>query len=401
MPLKLQCSGSAQDHYAVLGIARTADEAQIRVAYKRTALAAHPDKGGSNEAFWAVSAAFETLSNPQERSIYDATIAHEEESGQPSAKRRALCAVEVRKAALQRLEAAISAMPRETRHKSLADLPSRVSKLLLEWMQSQKTVGPKGPTYTEEMAESSTEVYGVESSRAAKHSKRRSEELDGVGCQGVHKASSRSKGRNSQLYRAATCCLNLMFLSRSTSLEMALEYHAVFVLCRTTVVDLGSDVASPGVGILQQRIHQAISAACEVVGVSMVDLGLTYRPVLSAVALIGRQINGRATTDLAQALTQRDRLLAARCSGWPALREEWVRMLAERRSLEDAEAHVEAAMRSFLPKRAKIDARHTAHRMRKEQQVLAPNTPEIEEQRRKKELAAAVRAVQRTLDTNE
>ena len=45
------------------------------MAYKRQALAAHPDKGGCAEAFHAVTRAFETLYDAAARTRYDSRLA--------------------------------------------------------------------------------------------------------------------------------------------------------------------------------------------------------------------------------------------------------------------------------------------------------------------------------------
>ena len=61
--------------YSVLGVSPDATKDEIRVAYKRQALAAHPDKGGCAEAFHAVTRAFETLYDAAARSRYDSRVA--------------------------------------------------------------------------------------------------------------------------------------------------------------------------------------------------------------------------------------------------------------------------------------------------------------------------------------
>ncbi|CAE7218607.1 hyou1 [Symbiodinium sp. CCMP2592] len=53
--------------YTALGVSVSAGEADIRSAYRRRALATHPDKGGSAEAFRLVVKAFETLADPRRR----------------------------------------------------------------------------------------------------------------------------------------------------------------------------------------------------------------------------------------------------------------------------------------------------------------------------------------------
>ena len=61
--------------YSVLGVSPDATKDEIRVAYKRQALAAHPDKGGCAEAFHAVTRAFEMLYDAAARERYDGRLA--------------------------------------------------------------------------------------------------------------------------------------------------------------------------------------------------------------------------------------------------------------------------------------------------------------------------------------
>jgi hypothetical protein len=61
-----------EDFYSVLGVSTDATEAQLKRAYRLRSLKVHPDKkGGSVEAFQLVATAYETLSNPQKRQLYD------------------------------------------------------------------------------------------------------------------------------------------------------------------------------------------------------------------------------------------------------------------------------------------------------------------------------------------
>lgn len=60
------------DAYAVLGVAPTADDAQLRAAYRRAVRTAHPDAGAPAAAFHAVQAAWEQVRTPELRAAYDA-----------------------------------------------------------------------------------------------------------------------------------------------------------------------------------------------------------------------------------------------------------------------------------------------------------------------------------------
>ena len=64
-----------RDFYEVLGISKTASEAEIKKAYRKLARQYHPDvnqgKKEAEEKFKEISAAYEVLSNPEKRATYD------------------------------------------------------------------------------------------------------------------------------------------------------------------------------------------------------------------------------------------------------------------------------------------------------------------------------------------
>jgi hypothetical protein len=61
-----------EDFYSVLGVSTDATDAQLKRAYRLRSLKVHPDKkGGSVAAFQLVATAYETLSNPEKRQLYD------------------------------------------------------------------------------------------------------------------------------------------------------------------------------------------------------------------------------------------------------------------------------------------------------------------------------------------
>jgi DnaJ-class molecular chaperone len=56
-----------KDYYQILGVTRTASEAEIKTAYRRLASQHHPDKGGDTKKFQEVEEAYRVLSNPNTR----------------------------------------------------------------------------------------------------------------------------------------------------------------------------------------------------------------------------------------------------------------------------------------------------------------------------------------------
>jgi molecular chaperone DnaJ len=63
------------DFYAVLGVARDANDDEIKLAYRKLAMQYHPDRnGGSKEAeerFKSITEAYDVLREPQKRAAYD------------------------------------------------------------------------------------------------------------------------------------------------------------------------------------------------------------------------------------------------------------------------------------------------------------------------------------------
>jgi DnaJ-class molecular chaperone len=65
-----------KDFYAILGVSRTANETELKKAYRKLAMKWHPDKNPTNvetaqAKFQEISEAYTVLSDPQKRQLYD------------------------------------------------------------------------------------------------------------------------------------------------------------------------------------------------------------------------------------------------------------------------------------------------------------------------------------------
>ena len=54
-----------------MGVDKNAGAGEIKKAYFKLAKSAHPDKGGDPEKFKEIAGAYEILSDPEKRKIYD------------------------------------------------------------------------------------------------------------------------------------------------------------------------------------------------------------------------------------------------------------------------------------------------------------------------------------------
>jgi len=65
-----------EDYYKVMGVKKGATDAQIKKAFKKLAIKYHPDKNRDNpeaakQKFQEIANAYEVLSDPEKRRIYD------------------------------------------------------------------------------------------------------------------------------------------------------------------------------------------------------------------------------------------------------------------------------------------------------------------------------------------
>merc|ERR1712139_75221 len=74
--------------YAILGVDPDATDAEIKKAYRRTAMECHPDKGGDKEEFQELSNAYEKIMEQRHGADGPKKNAYDEEAAESAKKRK-------------------------------------------------------------------------------------------------------------------------------------------------------------------------------------------------------------------------------------------------------------------------------------------------------------------------
>eukprot|EP00435_Cladocopium_sp_Y103_P041997 s2729_g11.t1 len=354
------------DLYGLLGLSPSVSlgPADIRSAYRRSALQAHPDKGGSEEKFHAVLTAFEVLSCRTSRESYDSARSRGLSAADalaiatgrapdPATKRKS------NSAPLERLRQLLAKMGREQRQEALQKLPREVRDALVSYME--------GAASSKESAPASNAT-----SRNAAKALENGEEQTGTGTRGIGRGILR-QATSPPTYKASIFLPSLFVMSRpNPSLERVLQLHSALVRTRELVFD-GEDFTSA-------RFRQAFSEACREAELDADKelQNLTFTAIIPAYYEVNRQIKGRQTPDLNAAFALREQLLEAKAEGWPALRDVWIAIMQTAPeatghracSAEEAARIADAAWEAGIPARAKTEARR---------QLKAPKRKSVED----------------------
>lgn len=327
------------DLYAVLSLASSATFAEIRSAYRRAALVAHPDKGGRPEDFAALTGAFMTLSEEAARESYDRRRAVAPAVKMPPAAARR---GNLLRLALERLRRTLQRLESSERQSAITGMRPKARAALLNFMESAskldsaKTLARPEPEHS---AETAGELDGdcspmlaspTRSSSRLRSLKRRSGRL------GIQQSHSMQR----PLFRATLMFSNLKFWTRfQGDMGLALEHHILLVQIRQAAL-AGCGEGGP----TDDRIHDACTSVLEKAGTTAQGLGLRVQVELNVGHRPHRQYVGSPVVSLEDALAWRTRLLSARRLGWPSFRTVWSELLqhpsfVRRRPLSEAEAN--------------------------------------------------------------
>ena len=59
------------NYYDLLGVSKNASDKEIKTAFRKLAAKHHPDKGGDHKKFTELNEAYQILSDPEKKSMYD------------------------------------------------------------------------------------------------------------------------------------------------------------------------------------------------------------------------------------------------------------------------------------------------------------------------------------------
>lgn len=197
--------------------------------------------------------------------------------------------------ALAKLRRALECAPRELRQKSLQGLKPKVQAALLAFMDSGDCLVGRG---AKAQKWPSTPVHCRASTGA-------------LICSG-------------RLYRAQGFILNLRILTVQVQDRLqAKDFQQVLRLAREVALAR----ASSGTLIDAELFKEAFRSACLKHNMDLEAMGLAFRAEVSGGPYVKRDIWGRYSLDVAQALQDRGKLLEAKAHGWLALRNAWIEVL--------------------------------------------------------------------------
>lgn len=337
------------DYYSILGAQPSDDAMEIRTKYRQAALRLHPDKGGSSEAFQRLTVAFEVLSCPCARAVYNINQKQimmstkkakypanrvvkrqaAPNDADPGAKRqckqsrpRGSCrkdAANLQKCIalistpLRQLRDVLQHMKPDERRVSLQTLPPCVQAGLVLFMEKLQETSAKHPP---------TEVKTSPSCASVRNTSAAS------GITACPKTLTQTAGSR---YKAHAHMKALRFYARSyDNLEMALNHQMILVQIRQSLSQ--ASLENPRFWDDPKKAYQICSAVMDANATSEADLGLcTYIYLRAGHWLVQSRTIISPVMPLWEALQLHSRLLHARATSWQELRTEWVQLMQSKR----------------------------------------------------------------------
>lgn len=333
-----------RDLYGALNVSRNADATEIRLAYRRAVLSAHPDKGGTSEAFHSITAAFNVLSCPTARCLYEKEHDKQKQESQDVKKRgqKRRCDSATKESrivsdsnaashpnatctslahSLQCLRAVLQHTDKASRNTFISSMPLRVQSALIDFMK--KT--PENAAQLLECAEGNSQRMGS-------------------GCTRLGTSGTRSNAQLDIEY--------LRIYTRLVDLESAIEQQLLLAKVRERMIVASADKEFWN---RSQNVCHIFGSVLAEHNTSIDELGLSVYVEMRAPEWIANshRITSPVTT-LEEAVTLRSRFLHARSTSWELLRAAWIDVMQRgkySRSLEDSETRADQARQSFLEQR--------------------------------------------------
>lgn len=340
------------DLYAVLGISVSAGDAEIRSAYRRASLRAHPDKGGSVDQFHKVTFAFEVISDPAARDLYNqrrrCSVPHRNVCSDVQGKKRrppANASVfrpskhlrsrtapkqKMRRGeqTLQRLAAALQSVDAPQRRLVLASLGQHAQQALLSFMKGAASEARSSPADRHKTPRMKSQIYSFAAS---------------VGVRTIRHAQWTK-------YQASLQIRDLrLYTPEQLDLQAAIDDQIILVRIRNAMAAATlSDHHFWDDAFKQQVVYQRVLSENNTTDAK---LGLRAWVQMRCNRWLGQRCKvGSPVSSFDKALQVHARLHLADMTSWHTFRAEWVQLMLLRgkRSRAEAEAFVDTRRQSAV-----------------------------------------------------
>lgn len=335
------------DLYAVLGISVSAGDTEVRSAYRRASLRTHPDKGGSADQFHQVTLAFEVISDPAARDLYNQrrrckirrqaprsdvrrkkSSPHADFAGfRPSKHPRGTAVPQEGprrgERTLRRLAVALQSVDAVQRRHVLSSLGQRAQKALLSFMTLVASMPHKSSAGTH------------------KTPRMRSQSQSFASCIGVRTI----RHFQSTKYQASLQIRDLrLYTPEQVDLQAAIDDKIILVRIRNAMAaGTSSDQFFWDDPLKQQAIYESVLSESNSTDA---QLGLRVWVQMRSNRWLGERCKvGSPVSSFAVALQVHARLHRADMTSWQAFRAEWVQLMLLRGKRSRVEAETFADTR--------------------------------------------------------